>query len=43
VLTAANGLSNPTATAVHGHVLEVTSAAYFTGKDPNLLIARLDR
>lgn len=43
VLTAANGLSNPTATAVCGHVLEVTSAAYYTGKDPNLLIAQLHR
>ena len=43
VLTASDGLSNPTATAVCGHVLEVTSAAYFTGKDPNLLIAQLDR
>jgi len=41
VLTAANGLSNPTSTAVSGHILEVTSAAYITGKDPNLLIARL--
>ena len=43
VLTASDGLSNPTATAVCGHVLEVTSAAYFTKKDPNVLIAQLDR
>lgn len=43
VLTAADGLSNPTATAVLGHVLEVTSAAYVTGKDPNVLIAQLNR
>lgn len=43
VLTASDGLSNPTATAVCGHVLEVTSAAYITGKDPNLLIAQLHR
>lgn len=41
VLTAADGLSNPTSTAVLGHVLEVTSAAYITRKDPNLLIAHL--
>ena len=43
VLTATNGLSNPTSTAVRGHVLEVTSAAYYTKKDPNLLIAQLHR
>jgi hypothetical protein len=43
VLTASDGLSNPTSTAVCGHVLEVTSAAYITGKDPNLLIAQLHR
>lgn len=43
VLTARDGLSNPTSTAVRGHVLEVTSAAYITGKDPNLLIAQLHR
>ena len=43
VLTAADGLSNPTATAVLGHVLEVTSAAYVTRKNPNVLIARLHR
>ena len=41
VLTAKNGLSTPTSTAVRGHVLEVTSAAYYTKKDPNLLIAQL--
>ena len=43
VLTAADGLSNPTATAVFGHVLEVTSAAYVTRKNPNVLIAQLHR
>jgi hypothetical protein len=43
VLTARDGLSNPTSTAVRGHVLEVASAAYVTGKDPNLLIAQLRR
>jgi hypothetical protein len=41
VLTAADGLSNPTATAVVGHVLDVTSAAYVTRKNPNVLIAQL--
>jgi hypothetical protein len=43
VLTASDGLSNPTSTAVRGHVLEVTSAAYITGKDPNLLIAQVNQ
>lgn len=41
VLTTADGLSNPTDVAVRGHSLYVTSAAYFTRDDPNLLIARL--
>jgi hypothetical protein len=42
VLTAADGLQNPTAVAVrHGTVL-VTSAAYFTRVDPNLLRAHLE-
>lgn len=43
VLTSADGLSNPTDVAVRGDSLYVTSAAYFTGKDPNLLVARLHR
>jgi hypothetical protein len=42
VLTAADGLSNPTDVAVQGGSIYVTSAAYFTGNDPNLLVARLD-
>jgi hypothetical protein len=43
VLTGDDGLQNPTAVAVrHGRVL-VTSAAYFTRADPNLLRARLQR
>ncbi|MET8767219.1 hypothetical protein [Streptomyces sp. NPDC004658] len=41
VLTAADGLSNPTAVAVRGDRVYVTNAAYFTGADPNLLGARL--
>jgi hypothetical protein len=43
VLTAADGLSNPTDVAVRGDSIYVTSAAYFTRNDPNLLVARLDR
>lgn len=43
VLTAANGLSNPTSVAVRGTTIYVPSAAYFTQKDPNLLLARLSR
>jgi hypothetical protein len=42
VLTGDDGLQNPTAVAVrHGRVL-VTSAAYFTRTDPNLLRASLE-
>lgn len=40
-LTAADGLSNPTAVAVRGDTVYVTSAAYITGTDPNLLTAFL--
>ncbi|WP_405731422.1 hypothetical protein OG607_33580 [Streptomyces sp. NBC_01537] len=40
VLTTKNGLSNPTSVAVRGTTVYVPSAAYFTAKDPNLLIAR---
>jgi hypothetical protein len=43
VLTAADGLSNPTDVAVQGGWIYVTSAAYFTRNDPNLLVARLNR
>ena len=42
VLTAADGLSTPSAVAVRGCTVYVTSAAYYTGADPNLLTARLD-
>ncbi|MFF6807962.1 SMP-30/gluconolactonase/LRE family protein [Streptomyces sp. NPDC012616] len=43
VLTPADGLQTPTSIAVHGSKVYVPSAAYMTGKDPNLLIARLGR
>jgi sugar lactone lactonase YvrE len=43
VLTAADGLQGPTAVAVDGRTVHVTSAAYNTQRDPNLLTARLDR
>jgi DNA-binding beta-propeller fold protein YncE len=42
VLTAADGLSNPSAVAIRGDTFYVTSAAYFTGINPSLLRARLD-
>lgn len=42
VLTAADGLSNPTSVAVRGSATYVPSAAFFTGVDPNLLLARLN-
>jgi sugar lactone lactonase YvrE len=41
VLTAVDGLSTPSAVAVRGRTVYVTSAAYFTGVDPNLLTAPL--
>ena len=43
VLTAADGLSNPTDVKVRHDTVYVTSAAYFTFNDPNLLIAHLDQ
>jgi sugar lactone lactonase YvrE len=43
VLTGDDGLQNPTAVAVWGDTVLVTSAAYFTRTDPNLVRARLDR
>ncbi|WP_371494022.1 hypothetical protein OG871_02960 [Kitasatospora sp. NBC_00374] len=43
VLTRGDGLSNPTAVALRGHTVYVTSAAFTTAQDPNLLLARLDR
>ncbi|MCZ4120928.1 SMP-30/gluconolactonase/LRE family protein [Streptomyces sp. H39-S7] len=41
VLSARDGLQNPTALAVHGDTVYVTSAAYLTQQDPNLLTARI--
>lgn len=41
VLRRADGLSNPTAVLVRGRRVYVTSAAYVTRKDPNLLTATL--
>jgi hypothetical protein len=43
VLTSADGLSNPTAVAVRGRTVYVTDGAYFTGRDPNVLLASLTR
>jgi hypothetical protein len=43
LLTAADGLSSPTSVAVQDDTLYVGSAAVVTGKDPNLLIAHIDR
>lgn len=43
VLTAGDGLSNPTSVAVRGGTVYVPSAAYFTRTDPNLLLADLRR
>ena len=41
VVTAADGLSGPSSVAVSGRTVYVTSAAYATGVDPNLLMAHL--
>ncbi|WP_203823706.1 hypothetical protein [Actinoplanes palleronii] len=43
VLTAADGLSNPTSVLLRGGTAYVPSAAYTTQNDPNLLILRLGR
>jgi hypothetical protein len=40
-LTSSAGLSNPTAIAVQGNEVYITSGAYFTRTDPNLLVATL--
>lgn len=42
VLTTADGLQNPTAVALRGDTVYVTSAAYLTATDPNLLVAHLN-
>ncbi|HWE10749.1 MAG TPA: SMP-30/gluconolactonase/LRE family protein [Solirubrobacteraceae bacterium] len=41
VLTSTDGISNPTSIAVRGSTAYVTSGAYFTRVDPNLLVAKL--
>ncbi|MDX6349543.1 MAG: hypothetical protein QOF84_4333 [Streptomyces sp.] len=41
VLTADDGLSGPTSVAVRGKTVYVTSGAYFTRTDPNLLLAHI--
>jgi hypothetical protein len=41
VLTSSDGLSNPTSVKISGSPVYVTSAAYFTTSDPNLLTATL--
>jgi sugar lactone lactonase YvrE len=41
VLTAADGLSNPTDVKVHGNTLYVTSGAYFHLAGANLLVAHI--
>lgn len=43
VLTAEDGLQNPTSVAVRGDTIYVPSAAYSTREDPNLLLARIER
>ena len=43
VLTAADGLQNPTSIALRGDTVYVLSAAYLTAKDPNLVLAHLNR
>ena len=42
VLTGDDGLQNPTAVAVRRSTVLITSAAYFTRTDPNVLRARLE-
>ena len=42
VLTAADGLSNPSSIAIRGHTVWVLSAAYLTRTDPNILLANLN-
>ncbi|MFD6991063.1 hypothetical protein [Streptomyces sp. NPDC059943] len=42
VLTAADGLQNPTSVALRGDTVYVLSAAYTTAEDPNLVLAHLN-
>ena len=41
VLTAADGLSNPSAVAIRGGTVYMLSAAYLTQNDPNIMLATL--
>ena len=41
VLTAADGLSNPTSVAIRGNTVYIASGAYLTRTDPNLLVGTL--
>lgn len=43
VLTAADGLSNPSSIAIRGRTAYVLNAAYLTQADPSVMIARLSR
>ena len=43
VLTAADGLSNPTSVAIRGNAVYIASGAYLTRTDPNLLVGTLTR
>jgi sugar lactone lactonase YvrE len=43
VLTAADGLSNPSSIAIRGRTAYVLNAAYLTHTDPSVMIARLSR
>jgi hypothetical protein len=43
LLTAADGLQNPTSVAVRGGTVLVLSAAYTTAQDPNIVVATLPR
>lgn len=43
VLEPGDGLSNPTSVAVRHHKVYVPSAAFTTMRDPNLLLARIDK
>jgi hypothetical protein len=43
VLTAADGLDNPTAVAMRGSTIYVADSAFNNGNDPNLVVAHLQR
>ncbi|MFF2964039.1 hypothetical protein ACFVT1_35265 [Streptomyces sp. NPDC057963] len=42
VLTAADGLQNPTSLAVRGGTVYIAGGAYFTNSDPNVLAAHIE-